>query len=64
MSVWERMVLTNMAAELGAETGIVAADEVTLAAIRAAGVEPAADALQWRGDPDAVYLRRAQFCCR
>jgi 3-isopropylmalate/(R)-2-methylmalate dehydratase large subunit len=56
MSIWERMVLTNMAAELGAETGIVAADEVTLAAIRAAGCEPAADALQWRGDADAVYL--------
>jgi 3-isopropylmalate/(R)-2-methylmalate dehydratase large subunit len=55
MSVWERMVLTNMAAELGAETGIVAADELTLAAIRAAGVEPAADALQWRGDGEARY---------
>jgi len=56
MSIWERMVLTNMAAELGAETGIVAADEVTLAAIRATGREPAADALQWRGDADATYL--------
>ena len=61
MSVSERMVLTNMAAELGAETGIVAADELTLAAIRAAGVEPAADALQWRGDADARYHRVHDF---
>lgn len=61
MSVWERMVLTNMAAELGAETGIVAADEVTLAAIRAAGREPVADALQWRGDADATCLRVHDF---
>jgi 3-isopropylmalate/(R)-2-methylmalate dehydratase large subunit len=56
MPMPERMVLTNMAAELGAETGIVAADETTLAALRAAGRSPAADALDWRGDADATYL--------
>jgi len=55
MSIWERMVLTNMAAELGAETGLVEADEVTLQALRAAGREPALDALDWRSDPDARY---------
>ena len=61
MSMSERMVLTNMATELGAETGLVMPDETTLEAIRAAGVEPAADALEWRSDADAVYLAEHQF---
>ena len=61
MSMEERTVLTNMATELGAETGLVEPDHVTLAAIRAAGVEPAADALAWRSDPDASYLARHAF---
>jgi 3-isopropylmalate/(R)-2-methylmalate dehydratase large subunit len=61
MPMAERMVLANMAAELGAETGIVAADETTLEAIRAAGRTPAADALGWRGDADATYLARHDF---
>ncbi|MEO8225672.1 MAG: aconitase family protein, partial [Gammaproteobacteria bacterium] len=55
MSIWERMVLTNMAAELGAETGLVETDETTLAALRAAGREPADDALDWRSDAGATY---------
>jgi 3-isopropylmalate/(R)-2-methylmalate dehydratase large subunit len=61
MPMPERMVLTNMAAELGAETGIVAADETTLQSIRLAGREPAADALRWQGDADARYLARHAF---
>lgn len=61
MSMNERAVLTNMAAELGAETGIVAADETTLDAIRAAGVEPSADALEWRGDAEANYATIHDF---
>jgi 3-isopropylmalate/(R)-2-methylmalate dehydratase large subunit len=61
MSMPERMVLTNMATELGAETGLVTPDETTLAAIRAAGVEPAADALDWRSDSDAVFLATHEF---
>ena len=56
MSMSERVVLTNMAAELGAETGIIEPDETTLASIRAGGQEPAADALSWRSDADADYL--------
>lgn len=56
MSMWERMVLTNMAAELGAETGLVEADQVTLDGLRGAGREPAADALSWQSDEDAAYL--------
>ncbi len=61
MSMGERMVLTNMAAELGAETALVEADEVTLAALRAAGREPAADALAWRSDPGADYAATHTF---
>ena len=61
MSMPERMVLTNMATELGAETGLVEPDEITLDAIRAAGVEPDDDALSWRSDEDAVYLATHEF---
>ncbi len=61
MSVGERAVLCNMAAELGAETGIVEADAVTLAALRAAGQEPAPDALSWRSDSGAAYLDMRHF---
>ncbi|MCK6371619.1 MAG: aconitase family protein, partial [Gammaproteobacteria bacterium] len=55
MSLGERAVLCNMAAELGAETGLVEADATTVEAIRAAGREPVADALGWRSDPAATY---------
>lgn len=61
MSIWERMVLTNMAAELGAETGIVETDEITLDALRAAGRQPAEDALDWRSDPGATYAATHDF---
>jgi 3-isopropylmalate/(R)-2-methylmalate dehydratase large subunit len=61
LSIAERGVLCNMAAELGAETGVVPADEVTLAALRASGREPADDALDWRTDADADYLAVHSF---
>jgi 3-isopropylmalate/(R)-2-methylmalate dehydratase large subunit len=61
MSMAERAVLTNMAAELGAETGLVGADETTLAALREAGREPCPDALRWRSDPGASYLTVREF---
>jgi 3-isopropylmalate/(R)-2-methylmalate dehydratase large subunit len=56
LSMPERMVLTNMAAELGAKTGLIAPDAVTVAALTEAGVEQP-DALDWRGDTDATYER-------
>lgn len=56
MSMAERGVLCNMAAELGAETGVVPADDATLAGLRAAGRTPTADALDWHTDTDAEYL--------
>jgi 3-isopropylmalate/(R)-2-methylmalate dehydratase large subunit len=61
MSMPERMVLTNMAAELGAETGMIEPDEITLQSLRDAGVEPQADALEWRSDEAAVYLAEHEF---
>ncbi len=61
MPMSERVVLTNMAAELGAETGIIEADATTLEAIRAAGQEPATDALEWRTDAGAEYLAVRDF---
>ncbi|MGI9344424.1 MAG: aconitase/3-isopropylmalate dehydratase large subunit family protein [Gammaproteobacteria bacterium] len=61
MSMNERVVLTNMAAELGADTGIIEPDETTLDAIRAAGGEPAADALDWRSDPGAGYVDTREY---
>jgi 3-isopropylmalate/(R)-2-methylmalate dehydratase large subunit len=54
LSMAERMVLSNMAAELGAKAGLVAPDEVTIAALQKTGVqitEP--DAAKWRGDEEA-----------
>jgi 3-isopropylmalate/(R)-2-methylmalate dehydratase large subunit len=62
MSMSERMVLTNMAAELGAETGIIAPDSTTLAAIRTAGGAVEDDAVRvWRSDPDAKYEAFYEF---
>lgn len=58
MGMPERMVLTNMAAELGAETGIIEGDETTLDWLRACGADIPADALGWQGDADASYLAR------
>ncbi|MEQ9328984.1 MAG: 3-isopropylmalate dehydratase large subunit [Rhodospirillales bacterium] len=58
MGMPERMVLTNMAAELGAETGIIEGDATTLDWLRAAGADIPADALRWQGDADASYLAR------
>ncbi len=56
MDMEARTVLSNMAAELGAETGLIAPDDVTLAHIRAHGGQVEDEALQrWRSDPDAAY---------
>ncbi len=56
MSMTERMTLSNMAAELGAQAGLIAADAKTTAYIEAAGGNPG-DPAQWQGDADATYLR-------
>jgi 3-isopropylmalate/(R)-2-methylmalate dehydratase large subunit len=56
LSIDERMTLCNMAAELGADTAIVAPDRKTLDHIRAHGGEIDDDALsRWRNDADSVF---------
>ena len=61
MSMYERMVLCNMSAELGGKTGIIEADNTTLEWIRKTGQEIPDDALTWRSDENAEYVERYQF---
>ncbi|MEN5228986.1 3-isopropylmalate dehydratase large subunit [Brevundimonas naejangsanensis] len=63
LSMAERMVLCNMAAELGCEAGVVAPDRTTFEYLRAAGrpVEDEAAALALASDPDAVYAAVRRF---
>ncbi len=61
MSMSERMVLCNMSAELGAETGMVSADATTLAALVEAGRPFAGDISQWQSDPDAACLAEHRY---
>jgi 3-isopropylmalate/(R)-2-methylmalate dehydratase large subunit len=56
----DRMTLSNMAAELGAQTGLIAPDETTAAYIRAAGGDPG-DIAAWQGDAGADYLEVHDF---
>lgn len=58
MSMSERMVLSNMAAELGAEVGLIAPDEVTLAHIISHGGYAGKAPLQWQSDANAIYEKR------
>lgn len=46
----ERMTLTNMSAELGAQVGLVAPDDVTAHWLRGTGADPG-DVGHWRSDP-------------
>jgi len=56
----ERMTLCNMAAELGAQTGLIAADETTLDFIEnITGARPEAGA--WQGDEGASYREVLKF---
>lgn len=61
MSMEARMVLCNMTAELGADTGLIEPDERTLAHIATHGGRVAPDALSWRSDTDATYLATRFF---
>jgi 3-isopropylmalate/(R)-2-methylmalate dehydratase large subunit len=58
LSMQERMTLSNMAAELGAQAGLIAPDNVTRDYLLAAGV-PAAeiDIATWQGDAEAKVER-------
>jgi 3-isopropylmalate/(R)-2-methylmalate dehydratase large subunit len=60
LAMVERMTLCNMAAELGAQAGLIAADAITAAAIGEAGAEPG-DIDAWQADSDAEYLAVHEF---
>lgn len=55
LSMTERMTLSNMAAELGAQAGLIAPDEITTDYIHQAGGTSDSPAI-WQGDADASYL--------
>ncbi|NMP30118.1 3-isopropylmalate dehydratase large subunit [Thalassotalea sp. M1531] len=55
MSMFERMVLCNMSAELGGKTGIIEADETTTEWIKSTGQAVDIDALDWQSDNKAKY---------
>ena len=60
LSMQERMTLSNMAAELGAQAGLIAPDKTTADFIRAAGSEPG-DWQHLKTDPSAEVLARHVF---
>ena len=60
LDMQERMTLTNMTAELGAQTGLVAPDAVTAAFLREAGAAEV-DMAAWQGDADAPTLATHDF---
>lgn len=55
MPMHERLTLCNMAAELGGDTGIIAPDDITLTALKAAGQTAAIDINAWQSDADAQF---------
>ena len=60
LDMQERMTLSNMAAELGAQAGLIAPDATTAAYLRAAGVE-VGDLSSWRSDDGAPTLAHHRF---
>lgn len=62
LSMPERMTLSNMAAELGAQTGLIAPDEITRDYLVRAGVpESEIDINHWQADAEAVVAERHDF---
>lgn len=65
LDMQERMTLANMAAELGAQAGLVAPDATTRAWLHAAGAPDGpyagSDLADWRTDPGAPLLARHVF---
>ncbi|MEP5768372.1 3-isopropylmalate dehydratase large subunit [Nisaea sp.] len=60
LSMTERMTMSNMAAELGAQAGLIAADGTTADYIRAAGADPG-EGTAFAGDEDAAYRAVHKF---
>jgi 3-isopropylmalate/(R)-2-methylmalate dehydratase large subunit len=61
MPMDERMVLSNMSAELGYDAGVIAPDATTIDHIRGHGGDPGPDPMAWRSDPDAAFDRVFTF---
>ncbi|MDA0260975.1 MAG: 3-isopropylmalate dehydratase large subunit [Proteobacteria bacterium] len=65
LAMAERMTLCNMAAELGAQAGLIAPDETTTDYLKACGVEghdvDPATTRQWRSDANATFRDRHVF---
>jgi len=57
LSMQERMTLSNMSAELGAQVGLIAPDAVTVDWLRAAGAPDLGDLAHWQTDAGAVVTR-------
>jgi 3-isopropylmalate/(R)-2-methylmalate dehydratase large subunit len=53
MSMQERMTLSNMSAELGAQVGLIAPDQTTLDYLKAVGVDADIDLGHWKTDEAA-----------
>ncbi len=60
LSMQERMTMSNMAAELGAQAGLIAPDETTATWLSSHGGD-AGDWQQFRTDNDAAVLERHEF---
>ncbi|MEA5501822.1 3-isopropylmalate dehydratase large subunit [Halotia wernerae UHCC 0503] len=60
LPMFERMTLCNMAAELGAQVGLIAPDTVTECFLAERGVTNI-DTARWQGDAGAEYLRVENF---
>lgn len=58
LSMQERMTLSNMSAELGAQVGLIAPDATTVQWLAQTGRPLAGDIAQWRTDPGAALTRR------
>ncbi|ASW02423.1 3-isopropylmalate dehydratase large subunit [Paraburkholderia aromaticivorans] len=53
LSMQERMTLSNISAEMGAQAGLIAPDAMTLDYLRAVGVTHDIDIMRWQSDADA-----------
>jgi len=60
LSMAERMTLSNMSAEMGAQVGLIAPDDTTLAWLQAAGAEDLGEIGQWQTD-EAAERQRHDF---
>jgi 3-isopropylmalate/(R)-2-methylmalate dehydratase large subunit len=58
LSMQERMTLSNMSAELGAQVGLIAPDATTVQWLARTGRPVEVDITQWRTDPGAAFTRR------